>query len=54
LMNNPQGDELAFYESKMLTMRFFFHYEIPKTLGLTSRLTDDEVLTIASGKEVLT
>lgn len=53
LLNNPQGDELAFYESKIHTMKFFFHYEIPKTLGLATRLTDGEVLTIALEKEVL-
>ncbi|WP_266363934.1 acyl-CoA dehydrogenase [Tellurirhabdus rosea] len=52
LTQNPQGDELAFYESKLLTMKYFFHYELPKTLGLAKRLTDPEVLTIVTEKQV--
>ena len=43
---NVEGDDLTFYESKLHTMRYFFAYELPKTLGLAARLTDDEVLTI--------
>ena len=34
------------------TMKFFFHYEVPKTLGLAQRLTDTEVLTIVTEKEL--
>lgn len=52
LTQNPQGDELAFYEGKIHTMKFFFHYEVPKTLGLAARLKDPEVLTIVSEKEL--
>ena len=52
LTQNPKGDELAFYESKIHTMKFFFHYEIPKTLGLAVRLKDTEVLTITTEKEL--
>ncbi|MBO0951264.1 acyl-CoA dehydrogenase [Fibrella forsythiae] len=52
LTQNPQGDELAFYEGKVHTMKFFFHYEVPKTLGLAARLKDPEVLTIVSAKEL--
>jgi hypothetical protein len=40
------ADELAFYQDKIHTMKFFFHYEVPKTLGLSKRLMDDEILTI--------
>ena len=46
-----EGDELAFYESKLHTMKFFFHYELVKTLSLAARLTDTEVLTIAKAME---
>jgi butyryl-CoA dehydrogenase len=53
LTENPEGDELAFYESKIHTMKFFFHYEVPKTLGLASRLKDTEVLTIMTEKELV-
>ena len=52
LTQNPQGDDLTFYEGKIHTMKFFFHYEVPKTLGLAVRLKDDEVLTIVSEKEL--
>mgnify|MGYP002777725765 CR=1 FL=1 len=50
---NPTGDEGAFLEGKLLTMKYFFHYELPKTLGLAKRLTDTEVLTIVTEKEVV-
>lgn len=52
LTKNPQGDELAFYEGKLHTMKFYFHYEVPKTLGLAVRLKDPEVLTIVTEKEL--
>ncbi|MFD2574439.1 acyl-CoA dehydrogenase [Spirosoma soli] len=52
LTQNPQGDDLAFYEGKIHTMKFFYHYEVPKTLGLAVRLKDTEVLTIVSEKEL--
>ena len=42
-----------FYESKIHTMKYFFHYQLPKTDGLATRLTDTEVLTIVSEKEYL-
>jgi butyryl-CoA dehydrogenase len=53
VIQNPQGDDLAFYEGKIHTMKFFFHYEVPKTLGLAKRLNDTEVLTIVSEKELV-
>ncbi|MCS7018030.1 MAG: acyl-CoA dehydrogenase [Cytophagales bacterium] len=46
-------EETAFYESKLQAMKYFFHYELPKTQGLTTRLTDSEVITIAQQKELL-
>ncbi len=52
LVGKMQGDDENFYESKLHTMKFFFHYEIPKTQGLTTRLLDTEVLTVAIEKEV--
>lgn len=41
-----------FYESKIHTMKFYFKYELPKTIGLAETLMDEEVLTIASKKEM--
>jgi alkylation response protein AidB-like acyl-CoA dehydrogenase len=53
LMASADSDDAIFYESKIHTMKFFFHYEVPKTQNLTTRLMDEEVLTIALEKEVL-
>ena len=30
----------------MFTLRYFFAYELPKTLGLAKRLLDDDRLTV--------
>ncbi|MFH1887580.1 MAG: acyl-CoA dehydrogenase [Pseudomonadota bacterium] len=35
-----------FYQGKLLTMRYFFAYELPKIEGLATRLTDGEALTV--------
>lgn len=35
-----------FYQGKMLTLRYFFHYELPKIEGLSRRLTDGDRLTV--------
>ena len=43
---NPQGEELQFYRSKLHTMQFYFHYELPKAMSLTERLMDETVLTV--------
>ncbi|TAE52691.1 MAG: acyl-CoA dehydrogenase, partial [Bacteroidetes bacterium] len=48
IIQNPQGEELEFYESKIHTMKFYFAYEAPKIAGLATRLMDDEVLTIVT------
>jgi alkylation response protein AidB-like acyl-CoA dehydrogenase len=40
------NSDSAFYASKIHTMQFFFHYELPKTKGLTARLLDEQVLTV--------
>ncbi len=52
LINNPTGSELDFYESKVHTMKYWFHYEMPKTIGLATRLVDEEVLTISENTKV--
>jgi alkylation response protein AidB-like acyl-CoA dehydrogenase len=41
-----ETNEKAFYQDKIHTMKFFYHYEVPRALGLTKRLLDDEILTI--------
>ncbi len=51
---SPEGDQLKFYESKIHTMRYFYSYELPKTLGLMTRLMDkDEVITVEVEKELI-
>ena len=40
-----------FYQGKMFALRYFFAYELPKTLGLAKRLMDDDRLTVAMQPE---
>jgi alkylation response protein AidB-like acyl-CoA dehydrogenase len=48
------GDAALFYVSKIETMQFYFHYEVPRLKGLFTRLMDKKVLTIFKvHKEVL-
>ena len=42
-----------FYESKIHTMKFYFKYEVPKTVSLALSLMDDGVLTIKQDKEYI-
>jgi alkylation response protein AidB-like acyl-CoA dehydrogenase len=42
-----------FYESKIHAMRFFFKYELVKTTSLAEALTDENVLTIPTEKEII-
>jgi alkylation response protein AidB-like acyl-CoA dehydrogenase len=44
------GDDAAFYASKIHTMQFYFHYELPKIKGLAVRLLDPVVLTVLEGE----
>jgi alkylation response protein AidB-like acyl-CoA dehydrogenase len=53
LTKNVQGSELAFYEAKIQSMKFYYHYELPKTHALATRLTDGEVLTLASEQQLV-
>lgn len=53
IVSSDNADDVEFYESKIHTMKYFFHYEIPKTQGLATRLMDEEVLTIMTEKEVV-
>jgi len=45
LTNGAKKKDLNFYEGKMYTLRYFFGYELPKTLGLAKRLMEDDKLT---------
>ncbi len=52
LLKGDQTYSETFYESKIHTMKFYFKYELPKTLGLAEALTNEEVLTVKTGKDV--
>jgi butyryl-CoA dehydrogenase len=43
--------DLTFYDGKLFTLRYFFAYELPKTLGLAKRLMDVDPLTVEMQKE---
>jgi butyryl-CoA dehydrogenase len=53
LTQSGADGETAFYESKLHTMKYYFHYEVPKTKGLATRLKDTEILTITTDKELV-
>lgn len=50
VQNAVQGNvikgEIEFYQGKIYTLKYFFHYELPKIEGLTSRLLEADGLTI--------
>jgi alkylation response protein AidB-like acyl-CoA dehydrogenase len=54
LAAGASGDEAAFYQGKLTTMRYFFHYELPKSLGLAARLMEDDGLTVDASESLFT
>jgi len=46
LQGNTGKKDFDFYQGKMFTLRYFFAYELSKTLGLAKRLRDDDRLTV--------
>ena len=51
--NNCIADNRKFYESKLHSMKFFFHYELTKTKGLCARMMDPEVLTVMQDEDLI-
>ncbi|NNL74768.1 MAG: acyl-CoA dehydrogenase, partial [Desulfobacterales bacterium] len=47
LNNGAPKKNHTFYQGKMFTLRYFFGYELPKTLGLAKRLMESDGLTVA-------
>jgi alkylation response protein AidB-like acyl-CoA dehydrogenase len=47
-----EGDN-EFYNSKMETLKFYFKYELPKTIALAESLMDNDVVTVKGDREVL-
>jgi butyryl-CoA dehydrogenase len=48
------GDESDFYKGKLLTMKYFFHYELPKIKGLAARLVEADGLTLKADSKYFT
>lgn len=46
IASGKSGAERRFYEGKLLTLRYFFGYELPKIQGLARRLTDPDRVTL--------
>jgi butyryl-CoA dehydrogenase len=46
LQKGAKKADQHFYQGKMFTLRYFFAYELPKTLGLAKRLLDEDRLTV--------
>jgi butyryl-CoA dehydrogenase len=44
--------EQRFYRGKLATMKYFFHYELPRAGALAARLSEDDPLTVASPEEL--
>jgi alkylation response protein AidB-like acyl-CoA dehydrogenase len=40
LQTNPPQTEFVFYQGKVCTLRYFFHYELPRIEGLSTRLAE--------------
>lgn len=51
LVTGNMSKEATFYENKIYTMRFFYKYELPKTLSLKETLMHPESLTMVESKE---
>ena len=46
LADRPSKADVKFYNGKLFAARYFFHYELPKTQGLVTRLLDTDTLTL--------
>ncbi len=52
-LNRGSSDlENSFYKGKLHTMKYFFHYELPKIRGLASRLMEADGLTVDTNDPV--
>ncbi|HLO81568.1 MAG TPA: acyl-CoA dehydrogenase [Chitinophagaceae bacterium] len=49
----PVNGNNDFYHSKMETLKFYYKYELPKTLALADSLMNSDVVTIKGDREVL-
>ncbi|MFH1091997.1 MAG: acyl-CoA dehydrogenase [Pseudomonadota bacterium] len=52
LVQGPSETDKKFYQGKLAAMKYFFHYELPKTLGLSARLMEADGLTAGLDAEL--
>lgn len=52
-INDSSGQSIAFYESKIETMKFYYKYELPKYISVSNTLQNSEMITIKGEKEIL-
>jgi butyryl-CoA dehydrogenase len=53
LANSPNGADASFYMGKIQTLRYFYEYELPKTLALEARLNSTVRVTLETKPEFL-
>lgn len=46
LVSNATDSDVLFCGGKLITMKYFFHYELPKSKGLSERLRENDGLTV--------
>jgi len=46
LSDKPKKKDMDFYTGKMFTLRYFYAYELPKTMALQARLTSEDFITV--------
>ncbi len=46
LSKSVKKKDMQFYEGKMFTLRYFYAYELPKTMALKARLTSEDFITV--------
>jgi butyryl-CoA dehydrogenase len=51
LAGDPSEADRNFYKGKLQTFRFFYSYELPKTLGMATRLNNPDGLTVDMKEE---
>ena len=52
LVEKNQAHSREFYESKIHSMKFYFKYELTKTLSLAESLMNDDALTINNMRDI--
>ncbi len=52
LLTGAKASKRAFYEGKIVTFRYYFAYELPRTQGLATRLLDPSEITVSLASEL--